>query len=69
MNKIAEDPDTQRWWKLTDGMQESFVEGAEGSGKEISWWTVSSVISDLILLTATISLKTLPEVFRFEGKA
>ncbi|KAG5641805.1 hypothetical protein DXG03_004172 [Asterophora parasitica] len=34
MKKVAEDPETQRWWKVTDGMQESFVEGAEGSGKE-----------------------------------
>ncbi|KAF8955577.1 rhamnose mutarotase [Flammula alnicola] len=39
MKKVAEDPETQRWWKLTDGMQESFIEGAEGSGKEIPWWT------------------------------
>lgn len=41
MKKIAEDPETQEWWRLTDGMQESLVEGAEGSGKEIPWWTVS----------------------------
>ncbi|KAH9484052.1 L-rhamnose mutarotase [Psilocybe cubensis] len=39
MNKIAEDEDTKRWWKVTDGMQESFEEGATGSGKEIPWWT------------------------------
>jgi L-rhamnose mutarotase len=41
MAAIAKDPDTQRWWKITDGMQESFVEGATGSGKEIPWWLVS----------------------------
>ncbi|KAK1217502.1 hypothetical protein PQX77_019853 [Marasmius sp. AFHP31] len=39
MKKVAEDPETQKWWKVTDGMQESFEEGAEGSGKETPWWT------------------------------
>ncbi|KAJ3517484.1 hypothetical protein NLJ89_g485 [Agrocybe chaxingu] len=39
MKKVAEDPETQRWWKVTDGMQESFNEGAEGSGKDVPWWT------------------------------
>ncbi|KAK7043789.1 hypothetical protein VNI00_008401 [Paramarasmius palmivorus] len=39
MKKVAEDPETQKWWKVTDGMQESFVEGAEGSGKAVPWWT------------------------------
>ncbi|ETW85349.1 hypothetical protein HETIRDRAFT_448476 [Heterobasidion irregulare TC 32-1] len=38
MKSVADDPDTQRWWKLTDGMQESFIEGATGSGKDIPWW-------------------------------
>ncbi|KAF5368596.1 hypothetical protein D9758_002178 [Tetrapyrgos nigripes] len=39
MKKVAEDPETQKWWAVTDGMQESFVEGAQGSGKEVPWWT------------------------------
>ncbi|KAL1947271.1 hypothetical protein VTO73DRAFT_14232 [Trametes versicolor] len=38
MRGIAADPETQRWWKLTDGMQESVVEGATGSGGDIPWW-------------------------------
>ncbi|KAK0224996.1 hypothetical protein EDD85DRAFT_958724 [Armillaria nabsnona] len=38
MKKVVEDPDTQRWWAMTDGMQESLVEGATGSGKDIPWW-------------------------------
>ncbi|KAK0442847.1 rhamnose mutarotase [Armillaria borealis] len=38
MKKVAEDPETQRWWAMTDGMQESLVEGATGSGKDIPWW-------------------------------
>jgi hypothetical protein len=40
MAKVAKDPETRRWWALTDGMQESFVEGATGSGKDIPWWQV-----------------------------
>lgn len=43
MKKVAQDEETRRWWKLTDGMQESFNEGAVGSlaGSEeggVSWW-------------------------------
>ncbi|KAI0668441.1 rhamnose mutarotase [Trametes maxima] len=38
MRGIAADPETQRWWKVTDGMQESVVEGATGSGGEVPWW-------------------------------
>lgn len=43
MAKIAADPETQRWWAVTDGMQESFEPGATGSGKDVPWWTVSLV--------------------------
>jgi len=39
MAAIAADEETQRWWSLTDGMQESFNEGATGSGGEVPWWT------------------------------
>ncbi|KAF8321118.1 rhamnose mutarotase, partial [Clavulina sp. PMI_390] len=37
---IAADPETQRWWALTDGMQRSLVPGAKGSGDEtgLGWW-------------------------------
>lgn len=42
MKKVAEDPITQKWWQVTDRMQESFVQGAQGSGQEIPWWTVRS---------------------------
>ncbi|KAI0324691.1 rhamnose mutarotase [Cubamyces sp. BRFM 1775] len=38
MRGIAADPETRRWWELTDGMQESFVEGATGSGGAVPWW-------------------------------
>ncbi|KAL4065216.1 rhamnose mutarotase [Scleroderma citrinum] len=39
MKAIGEDEETQKWWEVTDKMQESFNEGATGSGKEIPWWT------------------------------
>ncbi|KII91566.1 hypothetical protein PLICRDRAFT_173396 [Plicaturopsis crispa FD-325 SS-3] len=38
MAASAEDPETRRWWGVTDGMQESFVEGAKGSGGDVPWW-------------------------------
>ncbi len=28
---------------MADGMQESLVEGATGSGKDIPWWAVRTV--------------------------
>ncbi|KIJ17064.1 hypothetical protein PAXINDRAFT_167874 [Paxillus involutus ATCC 200175] len=39
MQAIGEDEETQKWWKLTDEMQESFNEGATGSGGAVPWWT------------------------------
>ena len=38
MEKMKQDPETQRWWKMTDGMQESFVEGSTGSKDPKGWW-------------------------------
>jgi len=38
MQKMGEDEETRRWWALTDKMQESFVDGAEGSGGKLPWW-------------------------------
>ncbi|KAH9857570.1 rhamnose mutarotase [Lenzites betulinus] len=38
MRLVAADPETQRWWQVTDGMQESLVEGATGSGGAVPWW-------------------------------
>ncbi|KAJ7611630.1 hypothetical protein FB45DRAFT_312721 [Roridomyces roridus] len=38
MKKVAEDPETQRWRKVTDVLQETLVDGATGSGGEIPWW-------------------------------
>lgn len=45
MASVANDEDTQKWWRLTDGMQESFVDGATGSGGEIPWWKAGFLTS------------------------
>jgi len=39
MKKSADDPDTQRWWKVTDAMQESLNPGAKSSF-DGGWWRV-----------------------------
>lgn len=68
MRKVGKDPETQRWWEITDGMQESLVEGAEGSGKDIPWWTVSMILYQTWNILINYE-QELEQVFRFEGKA
>jgi hypothetical protein len=72
MAAIGEDPETRRWWKLTDAMQESFTPGATGSGGSVPWWTVGRNFSDHdlngSLYTHDVILQDLEEVFWFEGK-
>lgn len=38
MARMAANPKVQEWWAMTDGMQESPVEGAVGSAKGPGWW-------------------------------
>ncbi|KAF2774533.1 rhamnose mutarotase [Teratosphaeria nubilosa] len=38
MKRMAENPEVQKWWAMTDGMQESFVEGSKGSTDPKGWW-------------------------------
>lgn len=62
MKIVSEDPETQKWWAATDGMQESYVDGATGSGKEVPWWAVSTLVSadrslGLIFLFLRLSTK------------
>ncbi|KAH7555209.1 hypothetical protein BM1_06832 [Bipolaris maydis] len=38
MARMAANPKVQEWWRMTDGMQESPVEGAQGSAKGPGWW-------------------------------
>jgi L-rhamnose mutarotase len=40
--EIAADPDTQRWWQLTDPMQEPLTTAAEGE-----WWAPAEEVSHL----------------------
>jgi L-rhamnose mutarotase len=39
---IAADPDTQRWWQLTDPMQEALTTAAEGE-----WWAAAEEVFHL----------------------
>lgn len=39
MEQMAADPETQKWWQVTDGMQESLNEGAKSS-VDGGWWRV-----------------------------
>jgi L-rhamnose mutarotase len=38
MARMAANEKVQEWWKMTDGMQESPVEGAKGSATGPGWW-------------------------------
>ena len=39
MERMASNPKVREWWKMTDGYQESFTEGAVSSeAGEPSWW-------------------------------
>lgn len=44
MREMAKSEETKEWWKVTDGMQESFQEGATGSVGAVPWWTVRLVL-------------------------
>ncbi|KAL6702557.1 hypothetical protein ACN47E_001554 [Coniothyrium glycines] len=38
MARMAANPKVQEWWEFTDSMQESPVEGAQGSAIGPGWW-------------------------------
>lgn len=38
MARMAANKKVQEWWSMTDGMQESPVEGAKGSATGPGWW-------------------------------
>ena len=49
MARMAANPVVREWWAMTDGMQESPVEGAVGSaqaadGEAPSWWGVGEEV-------------------------
>ena len=43
MERMRENTTVQEWWRLTDEMQESLVEGAKGSAEGAWWRDVESV--------------------------
>ena len=38
MEKMKANPEVRRWWEMTDNMQETLVEGSEGSTDAKGWW-------------------------------
>jgi L-rhamnose mutarotase len=40
MARMAANPKVQEWWRMTDGMQQSPVDGAVGSKDGPGWWGV-----------------------------
>ena len=38
MKKMSDNPVVQRWWEMTDSMQESFIDGAVASKEGPGWW-------------------------------
>lgn len=38
MVKMRANPEVRRWWEMTDGMQQSLVEGSAGSTDSKGWW-------------------------------
>ena len=38
MEKMRANPEVQRWWQMTDGMQETLVDGSKGSTDPKGWW-------------------------------
>lgn len=35
---MRQEPENKKWWDLTDGMQETLVEGTTGSADPAGWW-------------------------------
>ena len=38
MEKMRGNPEVQRWWQMTDNMQQTLVEGSSGSMDPRGWW-------------------------------
>ncbi|KAK3111297.1 hypothetical protein LTR53_013593 [Teratosphaeriaceae sp. CCFEE 6253] len=38
MEKMKANEEVQKWWRMTDSMQESFVDGSKGSMDPKGWW-------------------------------
>lgn len=44
MARMARNEKVKEWWRMTDGMQESPVEGAVGSAEGPGWWGQSEEV-------------------------
>ena len=38
MEKMKANPEVREWWQMTDGMQETLVDGSQGSTDPKGWW-------------------------------
>lgn len=38
MRKMGENEEVRKWWAMTDGMQETLVDGSTGSTDPKGWW-------------------------------
>jgi L-rhamnose mutarotase len=38
MEKMRANPEVQKWWQMTDNMQETLVDGSSGSTDPKGWW-------------------------------
>lgn len=38
MEKMSANEEVRKWWEMTDGMQETFVDGSTGSTDKKGWW-------------------------------
>ncbi|KAK5138225.1 hypothetical protein LTR08_004921 [Meristemomyces frigidus] len=38
MERMSANPEVRRWWEMTDGMQETLIEGSKGSTDVKGWW-------------------------------
>ena len=38
MEKMRANPEVRKWWEMTDSMQETLVEGSQGSTDPKGWW-------------------------------
>lgn len=69
MRAMAANPEVQKWWTMTDGMQETLVEGAKGSTDPKGWWqplVLQSRSRTICLDLICADLGKQEEVFRFE---
>jgi L-rhamnose mutarotase len=38
MERMRANPEVRKWWEMTDGMQQTLVDGSKGSTDPKGWW-------------------------------